>query len=71
MPNGFIGLVNIETGEKETIKVYPNPARDYINVDIQSTNFKQSDIELFDMQGKLVRKLTKVQAKEIGLMFLI
>ena len=56
MPNGFIGLVNIETGEKETIKVYPNPARDYINVDIEASNFKQSDIELFDMQGKLVKK---------------
>ncbi len=63
MPNGFIGLVNIETGEKETIKVYPNPARDYINVDIQSTNFKQSDIELFDMQGKLVKK-AKLKSKQ-------
>ena len=61
-PKGLIGLVNIETGEKETIKVYPNPARDYINVDIQSSNFKQSDIELFDMQGKLVKK-AKLKSK--------
>lgn len=62
-PNGFIGLINIETGEKEAIKVYPNPARDYINVDIESTNFKQSDIELFDMQGKLVKK-AKLKSKQ-------
>ena len=62
-PKGLIGLTNIETGERETIKVYPNPARDYINVDIEATNFKQSDIELFDMQGKLVKK-AKLKSKQ-------
>jgi len=56
MPNGVVGLTNIETGDKESIKVYPNPAKDYINVDIECTNFKASDIELFDMQGRLVKK---------------
>jgi len=61
-PNGLIGLTNIETGDKESIKVYPNPANDYINVDIESTNFKQSDIELFDMQGRLVKK-AKLKSK--------
>ncbi|MFA7081887.1 MAG: T9SS type A sorting domain-containing protein [Bacteroidales bacterium] len=62
-PEGLIGLTNIQTGETETIKVYPNPARDYINIDIESTNFKQSDIELFDMQGKLVKK-AKLKSKQ-------
>ncbi|MFA7081937.1 MAG: T9SS type A sorting domain-containing protein [Bacteroidales bacterium] len=62
-PNGLINIRNIETGEKETIKVYPNPARDYINVDIESTNFKQSHIELYDMQGKLVKK-AKLKSKQ-------
>lgn len=61
-PNGLIGLTDIETGEKETIKVYPNPAKNFINIDIESTNFKQSDIELFDMQGKLVKK-AKLKSK--------
>lgn len=55
-PTGLINLTNIETGESEKIKVYPNPAKDYIYVDIESTNFEKSDIELFDMQGKLVKK---------------
>ncbi|MCK9163685.1 MAG: T9SS type A sorting domain-containing protein [Bacteroidales bacterium] len=55
-PNGLIGLTNIETNDKESIKVYPNPAKDYIYVDIEASNFKQSEIELFDMQGKLVKK---------------
>lgn len=55
-PTGLINLTNIETGEKETIKVYPNPAKDYIYVDIEATNFERGEIELFDMQGKFVKK---------------
>ncbi|MCK9163929.1 MAG: T9SS type A sorting domain-containing protein [Bacteroidales bacterium] len=55
-PKGLISLTNIETGDKESIKVYPNPAKDYIYVDIEASNFKQSDIELFDMQGRLIKK---------------
>ena len=62
-PNGLVGLTNIETQEKESIKVYPNPARDYVNVDIESTNFKASDIELLDMQGRIVKK-AKLKAKQ-------
>ena len=54
--DGFVNLTNIETNEKERVKIYPNPAKDFINVDIEATNFKQSEIELFDMQGKLVKK---------------
>ena len=56
MPNGYSNITNIETGDKESIKVYPNPAKDYIYVDIEASNFKQSYIELFDMQGRLVKK---------------
>ena len=54
-PNGLVGLTNIETGEKESVKVYPNPASDFILVDVECLNFKSSNIELFDMQGKLVK----------------
>jgi hypothetical protein len=63
MPNGFIGLINIETGEKETIKVYPNPAKDFVYVDIEASNFEKGEVELFDMQGKLVKK-AKLSAKQ-------
>ncbi len=62
-PKGLIGLTNIDTGEKESIKVYPNPARDYVYVDIEATNFEKGEIELFDMQGKLVKK-AKLSAKQ-------
>ena len=56
MPNGFVGLTNIETNEKASIKVYPNPARDFINVDIEADRFSSSEIELFDNQGIMVQK---------------
>ena len=55
-PNGFVGLTNIETNEKESIRVYPNPAKDFINVDIEADRFSSSEIELFDIQGRLVKK---------------
>lgn len=56
MPNGYNSILNIETQEKVDIKVYPNPAKDYISVDFDSKNFNQAEIELYDMQGKLVKK---------------
>jgi hypothetical protein len=62
-PTGLINLTNVETGEKETIKVYPNPAKDYIYVDIEATNFDKGEIELFDMQGKLLKR-AKLNAKQ-------
>ncbi len=63
MPNGIISLINIATKEKESIKVYPNPAKDYVYVDIEATNFEREEIELFDMQGKLVKE-AKLSAKQ-------
>ncbi len=62
-PKGIIGLTNVDTGEKEVIKVYPNPAKDFVCVDIEATNFEKGEIELFDMQGKLVKK-AKLNAKQ-------
>ncbi len=62
MPNGFVGLTNIETNEKASIKVYPNPAKDFINVDIEADRFSSSEIELFDIQGRLVKR-TKLNAQ--------
>ena len=63
MPNGLASIIDIVSGEKESVKVYPNPAKDYVNVDIECTNFKSSDIELFDMQGRIVKK-EKLKAKQ-------
>ncbi len=58
-----LSIEDITTKEKESIKVYPNPAKDYVYVDIEATNFEKGEIELFDMQGKLVKK-AKLSAKQ-------
>ncbi len=55
-PTGLVNLTNVETGERESIRVYPNPAKDYIEVDIEAERFSSSEIELFDMQGRMVKK---------------
>ncbi|MDD2487912.1 MAG: T9SS type A sorting domain-containing protein [Bacteroidales bacterium] len=63
MPNGLASILDIETKEKETIKVYPNPAKEILYIDIDCKNFTKSEIELFDMQGKLVKK-SKLNSKK-------
>ena len=56
MPNGYNSILNLETKEKVNINIYPNPAKDYINVDFDANNFTKGEIQLFDMQGRLVKK---------------
>ncbi|MFN1218147.1 T9SS type A sorting domain-containing protein [Chryseobacterium kwangjuense] len=41
---------------QEGILLYPNPARDYLYVDFTSTPYKGSEYQLFDSQGKLIKK---------------
>lgn len=36
------------------IKVYPNPASDYVWVDLKSDEIKDATIELYDLEGKLI-----------------
>jgi hypothetical protein len=36
------------------LKIYPNPARDYVWIDLESDEVKSAVIELYDLQGKLV-----------------
>ena len=62
--NGYESLNDIEINNQSLVNVYPNPAKDFINVDIEATNFKKSEIELFDMQGKLVKKAKLNSKKE-------
>jgi len=36
------------------IKIYPNPASEYVLVDLQSDQVKSAVVEMYDLQGKLV-----------------
>ncbi|ATN04019.1 secretion protein [Chryseobacterium indologenes] len=43
--------------EKYDIKIYPNPVSDYAYVEIGFKDFKEADILLYDMSGKLLQSL--------------
>ncbi|MFP8894874.1 MULTISPECIES: T9SS type A sorting domain-containing protein [Chryseobacterium] len=51
------------TSELNGILLYPNPFRDYLYLDFTSNNFKGSEYQLFDAQGKLVKKDEISQSK--------
>lgn len=51
------------TSELNGILLYPNPFRDYLYLDFTSNNFKGSEYQLFDAQGKLVKKDKISQSK--------
>lgn len=52
----------ILSGEKD-ILLYPNPFRDYLYLDFTTNDYKGSEYQLFDAQGKLVKKGMVLQPK--------
>ena len=64
-PNYLATLVE-DFDKNADIKVYPNPADYYINIDMGSTNLNDYMFELFDVTGKLLitgkisEKITKL-----------
>ncbi len=63
-PYEIITLTTIETPSELTgILLYPNPFRDYLYLDFTSNSFKGSEYQLFDAQGKLVKKDKISQSK--------
>ncbi|MBP1629947.1 MAG: hypothetical protein H6Q15_840 [Bacteroidetes bacterium] len=62
MPNGFVGLSNVESGERASLRVYPNPAKDFVLVDIEADRFDKADIEIYDLNGRMV-KSSRLSAK--------
>ncbi|WP_347216515.1 T9SS type A sorting domain-containing protein [Chryseobacterium sp.] len=47
----------------EGILLYPNPFKDYLYLDFTTHNFKDVEYQLFDAQGKLIRKAVILQSK--------
>jgi len=47
--------VDNESIMEKKILLYPNPVRDFLNVDFGKENFHNSNYVLFDSQGKLIR----------------
>ncbi|MBB6371421.1 T9SS type A sorting domain-containing protein [Chryseobacterium shigense] len=44
------------TSKQEGILLYPNPTRDYLYIDFSDVPYKGSEYQLFDAQGKLIKK---------------
>lgn len=54
---GYFEITSIDeplSGDYD-LKVYPNPARDYIWVDLKSEQIKMVVLELYDLEGRLVQ----------------
>ncbi len=49
-----LAVDNLSVAEKN-ILLYPNPVRDFLNVDFGKENFQNSRYVLFDSQGKLIK----------------
>lgn len=45
----------ISNATEEGILLYPNPFKDYLYLDFTTNNFKGSEYQLFDAQGKLIK----------------
>lgn len=61
-------ITTLSTREKVTsdlkdILLYPNPFKDYLYLDLTTNNFKGAEYQLFDAQGKLIRKDVILQPK--------
>ncbi len=64
-----IDIIDVEeTGindmNKSDIKVYPNPSSEFIRVNFAANVQKDLVIELYDLEGKLIRNLIRKKAEE-------
>lgn len=63
-PYEIIALNIRETSSNsESILIYPNPFRDILYLDFTSGNYKGAEYQLFDIQGKFIKKDAIVQSK--------
>lgn len=46
--------LNVEIFEKISLKIFPNPTNDYLNISLQNTTLKNSKIEIYNMLGEMI-----------------
>lgn len=54
--------INSAKGEKMQVNMYPNPASNFVDIDVANIESSQIEISIFDLLGK---ELKKIQATEI------
>lgn len=55
---------NINTKKKEYFSVYPNPAKDVLNI---QADFKISEIIIYDLNGRIIKRITKTNTRKIDI----
>lgn len=50
----FLGIKQSPIHQLETIKMYPNPAKDIINIEIPDSNIKNFQFEITDLAGRII-----------------
>ena len=53
-----VGPNSLPENYKDRLKVYPNPVNDILSIELLNEDYKQVTIELFDTDGKLIKKVT-------------
>jgi photosystem II stability/assembly factor-like uncharacterized protein len=61
----FSGIDEVVAGNRLNLSVYPNPFSDYLNISTSTLNESQTVIELFNLQGQLVRTLRPVNSSSV------
>ncbi len=59
-----VTTINEIPGLEMNITVYPNPASDYLNVEVKTDQQKEFQINLFDLNGKLIMQKDFSSGKE-------
>ncbi|NEN25853.1 T9SS type A sorting domain-containing protein [Cryomorpha ignava] len=59
-PSGFVGVDEKEGRGK--LKVYPNPAREFITIQLPDKNQRLTQVQLYDLNGRLVQEVNIVDA---------
>lgn len=63
------GLVSVDPGRPQAeVKLYPNPAEAFVTVEFELPKADHLDIQLFDLQGKLINKFYDFDPYRQGLM---
>jgi len=51
------------SSDQKDILIYPNPFKEYLYLDFTTNDYKNSEYQLFDSQGKLIKKDMILQSK--------
>ena len=64
---GSTGILNPEDITENLLLIYPNPARNYMTIELPESFQGDYNFLIYDMAGKLVRKVMKIRFNRFGI----